>query len=167
MTSAGTDRHPETAEISAFAEGLLPPETARDIGDHLETCARCGAVRDSLAELRDLLGDLPAPPPMPEAAARRLDAALAAEARQRAEGTGPCAQPSAGAPGVQDPSAGAAAPRPELQDRPRRAPRRRRVPDTRMFHVKHRPPRIARPVVPAPTAVQADGPVAAGAGGAC
>lgn len=81
MTStAGTDEHPEVAEISALAEGLLPPERVADLRVHLADCVLCADVRDSLEEIRGLLGTLPGPPRMPEAVAARIDAALAAEA---------------------------------------------------------------------------------------
>ncbi|MDI5961909.1 anti-sigma factor family protein [Streptantibioticus silvisoli] len=80
MTTAGTDDHPEVAEISAFTEGLLPPERTTEVRSHLDHCVLCADVRDSLAEIRGLLGTLPGPPRMPEEVARRIDAALAAEA---------------------------------------------------------------------------------------
>ncbi len=90
MTStAGTDEHPDVAEISAFAEGLLPPERAADLRDHLELCVLCADVRDSLSEIREVLGTLPGPPRMPEDVAGRIDAALAAEALIQATAADP------------------------------------------------------------------------------
>ncbi len=81
MTStAGTDEHPEVSEISAFTEGILPPERSADLRGHLTHCLLCADVRDSLNEIRSLLGTLPGPPRMPEEVASRIDAALAAEA---------------------------------------------------------------------------------------
>ncbi len=81
MTSmAGTDEHPEVAEISAFAEGLLSPERSAELRGHLAHCVLCADVRDSLSEIRGILGTLPGPPRMPEDVAGRIDAALAAEA---------------------------------------------------------------------------------------
>lgn len=76
----GTDEHPEVAEISALAEGILPPDRSADLRGHLDDCALCSGVRASLDEIRDLLGTLPGPPRMPTDIAGRLDAALAAEA---------------------------------------------------------------------------------------
>ncbi|MFD7897765.1 anti-sigma factor family protein [Streptomyces sp. NPDC059743] len=81
MTST-TDmaQHPDVSEISDLAEGLLPPSRAADIRDHLDGCALCADVHDSLEEIRGLLGTLPGPPRMPTDVAERIDAALAAEA---------------------------------------------------------------------------------------
>ncbi|WP_066947149.1 anti-sigma factor family protein [Streptomyces lushanensis] len=81
MTST-TDmaQHPDVSEISDLAEGLLPPSRAADIRDHLDGCALCADVHDSLEEIRGLLGTLPGPSRMPTDVAERIDAALAAEA---------------------------------------------------------------------------------------
>lgn len=82
MTSTtDTAQHPEVSEISDLTEGLLPPSRAEEIRGHLAACELCVEVRDSLEEIRGLLGDLPEPEPMPEDIAARIDAALAAEAR--------------------------------------------------------------------------------------
>lgn len=80
MTTAGTGEHPEPDEISAFAEGLLTPERGAKVNEHLARCVLCAGVRDSLAEVRELLGTLPGPARMPDDVASRIDAALAAEA---------------------------------------------------------------------------------------
>ncbi|MBZ4320079.1 zf-HC2 domain-containing protein [Streptomyces huiliensis] len=81
MTSTtGTDGHPEVSEISALAEGVLPPAQSADLREHLADCAVCDEVRVSLDEIRDLLGTLPGPVRMPADVAGRIDAALAAEA---------------------------------------------------------------------------------------
>lgn len=81
MTSTtGTDPHPEVAEISALAEGLLPPDRGADVREHIARCALCTDVLHSLEEIRGLLGTLPGPQRMPEDIAGRIDAALAAEA---------------------------------------------------------------------------------------
>ncbi|MYR93137.1 MULTISPECIES: hypothetical protein [unclassified Streptomyces] len=88
MTSTtDTDQHPEVSEISDLTEGLLPASRADEIRDHLDRCALCSEVRDSLEDIRELLGDLPDPEPMPEDIAARIDAALAAEARTDAPDT--------------------------------------------------------------------------------
>ncbi|MBN0043290.1 hypothetical protein JS756_04085 [Streptomyces actuosus] len=81
MTST-TDRaeHPDVAEISELAEGLLPPSRTADVRRHLDTCALCADVHASLEEIRGMLGTLPGPPRMPDEIAGRIDAALAAEA---------------------------------------------------------------------------------------
>ncbi|GHF26562.1 zf-HC2 domain-containing protein [Streptomyces morookaense] len=81
MTSTtGTDGHPEVAEISALAEGVLSPSRSADVREHLADCELCEDVRNSLSEIRELLGTLPGPPRMPADIAGRIDAALAAEA---------------------------------------------------------------------------------------
>ncbi|MFJ2023623.1 zf-HC2 domain-containing protein [Streptomyces sp. NPDC087897] len=81
MTStADTAQHPEVSEISDLTEGLLPPSRSEEVRHHLAECAPCAEVRDSLEEIRGLLGTMPAPEPMPEDVAARIDAALAVEA---------------------------------------------------------------------------------------
>ncbi|MGK5445919.1 anti-sigma factor family protein [Streptomyces radiopugnans] len=82
MSSAsfGADGHPEVDEISDLTEGLLSPERSADVRAHLSGCALCADVRASLEEIRDMLGTLPEPIPMPSDVAGRIDAALAAEA---------------------------------------------------------------------------------------
>lgn len=82
MTSSTTDMtgHPDVAEISDLAEGLLPPSRTADVRQHLETCELCADVLASLEEIQGLLGTLPGPTRMPDDVAGRIDAALAAEA---------------------------------------------------------------------------------------
>jgi anti-sigma factor RsiW len=82
VTSSTTDMtgHPDVAEISDLAEGLLPPARTTDVRQHLETCALCADVYASLEEIQGLLGTLPGPTRMPDDVAGRIDAALAAEA---------------------------------------------------------------------------------------
>ncbi|MEH0545480.1 hypothetical protein QA802_21125 [Streptomyces sp. B21-105] len=81
MTSTrDTTGHPDVAEISDLTEGLLDPARSAAVRRHLDTCTLCADVHDSLEEIRDLLGTQPEPPRMPGAVARRIDAALAAEA---------------------------------------------------------------------------------------
>ncbi|MEU0743155.1 hypothetical protein [Streptomyces sp. NPDC006134] len=72
--------HPDVAEISDLAEGLLPPPRTTDVRRHLDTCELCADVYASLEEIRGLLGTVPGPPRMPADVAGRIDAALAAEA---------------------------------------------------------------------------------------
>ncbi|MET7742723.1 hypothetical protein [Streptomyces sp. NPDC005385] len=81
MTSTtDTAGHPDVAEISDLTEGLLPPSRSDDLRRHLDDCALCADVYDSLEEIRGLLGTLPGPQRMPDDVAGRIDAALAAEA---------------------------------------------------------------------------------------
>ncbi|WP_030608081.1 anti-sigma factor family protein [Streptomyces fulvoviolaceus] len=81
MTSTtDTAGHPDVAEISDLAEGLLPPSKTADVRRHLDECELCADVHASLEEIRGLLGTLPGPPRMPAEVASRIDAALAAEA---------------------------------------------------------------------------------------
>ncbi|EST37473.1 hypothetical protein N566_12905 [Streptomycetaceae bacterium MP113-05] len=76
----GSEEHPEVAELSDLAEGLLPVSRSREVRAHLEHCDLCADVRASLDEIRHALGSLPGPPRMPDDVAGRIDAALAAEA---------------------------------------------------------------------------------------
>ncbi|MFH8665027.1 anti-sigma factor family protein [Streptomyces anulatus] len=85
MTStADTAQHPEVSEISDLTEGLLSPSRAAEVRQHVAGCDLCSEVRDSLEEIRDLLGTMPTPEPMPEDIAARIGAALAAEVRPTA-----------------------------------------------------------------------------------
>lgn len=85
MTStADTAQHPEVSEISDLTEGLLSPSRATEVQQHVAGCDLCSEVQVSLDEIRGLLATMPAPEPMPEDIAARIDAALAAEARPTA-----------------------------------------------------------------------------------
>jgi hypothetical protein len=79
-STTGTTQHPDVAEISDLAEGLLSPSRAEGVRQHLDGCELCADVELSLEEIRGLLGTLPGPPRMPADIAGRIDAALAAEA---------------------------------------------------------------------------------------
>ncbi len=81
MTSSTTDMtgHPDVAEISDLAEGILPSARTTDVRRHLASCALCADVYASLEEVQSLLGALPPPAAMPDDVAARIDAALAAE----------------------------------------------------------------------------------------
>ncbi|MFH9232251.1 hypothetical protein [Streptomyces globisporus] len=79
--TADTAQHPEVSEISDLTEGLLAPSRTAEVQQHLAECGLCAEVRDSLEEIRGLLGTMPDAEPMPEDIAARIDAALAAEAR--------------------------------------------------------------------------------------
>ncbi|MFG2317312.1 anti-sigma factor family protein [Streptomyces tendae] len=71
--------HPDVAEIADLTEGLLPASRTTEVRQHLEGCELCADVYASLTEIQGLLGTLPAPAPMPDDVAARIDAALAAE----------------------------------------------------------------------------------------
>ncbi|WP_052866239.1 anti-sigma factor family protein [Streptomyces niger] len=93
MTSTtDTGGHPEVAEISALADGLLSPGRAVELRSHLDDCPLCEDVHSSLEEIRDLLGTLPGPGRMPDDVVGRIDAALAAEALLDA--TAPAGEPA-------------------------------------------------------------------------
>ncbi|WP_367043704.1 hypothetical protein [Streptomyces sp. Je 1-332] len=79
-TTTDSAGHPEVAELSDLTEGLLTPTRTVDVRRHLDDCALCADVYDSLEEIRGMLGTLPGPPRMPTDVAGRIDAALAAEA---------------------------------------------------------------------------------------
>ncbi|MEU0332270.1 zf-HC2 domain-containing protein [Streptomyces sp. NPDC006193] len=73
-----TAGHPDVAEISDLAEGLLPPDRSTDVRRHLESCDPCADVYASLEEIRGLLRSVE-PERMPDDVAARIDAVLAAE----------------------------------------------------------------------------------------
>ncbi|WP_327289930.1 anti-sigma factor family protein [Streptomyces sp. NBC_01198] len=132
MTSTtGQDPHPEVADISDLAEGILLPEKAAEVRAHIESCEQCGEVLASLREIRELLGDLPQPEPMPPDVAARIETALAAEAQRD---TAPphvpreTSLPAQHAPAAADVPRGTSAPagRPSAPTGPGRASRRRR-----------------------------------------
>ncbi|WP_030806043.1 anti-sigma factor family protein [Streptomyces sp. NRRL F-2799] len=84
-SSTDTTGHPDVAEISDLAEGLLPPSRSAEVRRHLEDCDACAEVHAALAEIQGLLGGVPEVPPMPTDIADRIDAALAAEATAQTE----------------------------------------------------------------------------------
>ncbi|WP_432058686.1 hypothetical protein [Streptomyces sp. bgisy022] len=89
MTSrADRTEHPDVAEIADLTEGLLPPDRTTTVRRHVGECELCADVHASLEEVRGLLGALPEPARTPDDVAERIDAALAAEARLSATGTG-------------------------------------------------------------------------------
>ncbi|MER8028825.1 anti-sigma factor [Streptomyces bauhiniae] len=88
-SSTDTTGHPDVAEISDLAEGLLRPARSAELRRHLEGCAACVEVHTALAEIQGLLDDVPDVPPMPADIADRIDAALAAEAAGKTEQTDP------------------------------------------------------------------------------
>jgi hypothetical protein len=74
---------PET--LAAFREGLLPRRKAARVAKHLARCTQCTGLDAQLAGLPALLADVPAPP-MPDALATRIAAAIAEEAAARSAG---------------------------------------------------------------------------------
>ncbi|MFH9733675.1 anti-sigma factor family protein [Streptomyces sp. NPDC017260] len=97
--------HPDVAEISDLAEGLLPSSRTTDLRRHLGACELCADVYTSLEEIQGLLGTLPGPTRMPDDVADRIDAALAAESLPRAK-----------APGTPEPSPATAVPAADAND---------------------------------------------------
>ncbi|MET7861239.1 hypothetical protein ABZS81_29370 [Streptomyces sp. NPDC005318] len=81
MTSTtDTTQHPDVAEISDLTEGLLSPSRTEEVRRHVDDCALCRDVLASLEEIQGMLGALPDAERMPDDIARRIDAALSAEA---------------------------------------------------------------------------------------
>lgn len=89
MTSPSGGDHPTTDNISDLLEGLLPPEDGRAVAAHLNSCARCLAVRDALVRTHTMLRDAGrATPPIPPPVFEQVESALREESRARAETTG-------------------------------------------------------------------------------
>ncbi|MFI1419818.1 anti-sigma factor family protein [Streptomyces sp. NPDC020731] len=103
MTST-TDmaEHPDVAEISDLAEGILPSARSTDVRRHLDECTLCADVHASLEEIRGLLGTAPGPPRMPAEVAGRIDAALAAEALLHATAPETAEEPAGTSPSSSD-----------------------------------------------------------------
>ncbi len=78
----GNMTHPDSEVLAEFRAGLIAGRHGARISAHLADCERCAGLCDQLAEISALLAAVPAPA-MPEAVARRLEGALAAEAAQR------------------------------------------------------------------------------------
>lgn len=93
-SSTDTTGHPDVAEISDLAEGLLSPSRSTELRHHLDGCEACAEVHAALAEIQGLLSGVPEVPPMPTDIADRIDAALASEATDRTE------QADSGTPGL-------------------------------------------------------------------
>jgi len=75
--------HASTEQLADLLAGVLADAEAGSVAAHASECAQCGAVRDRLAALPDVLASVPAPA-LPAEVAGRLDAALAAESGRRA-----------------------------------------------------------------------------------
>ena len=90
--------HPDVELLADHAEELLTPEQSAELTEHLATCAECRETYAALVELTALLGDEPAPGPMPEDVAARIDAALAAEREHPTDNADDTADGSDGSP---------------------------------------------------------------------
>ncbi|EDY45858.1 membrane protein [Streptomyces sp. SPB074] len=75
--------HPAPEELADLSEDLLSSGRSAELRGHLTDCPDCAEIYASLAEIRTLLGALPAPPPLPADVRARIDAAL----REAAEET--------------------------------------------------------------------------------
>ncbi|MET8765427.1 zf-HC2 domain-containing protein [Streptomyces sp. NPDC004658] len=124
-TTTDTAGHPDVAEISDLTEGLLPPDRSSDVRRHLDGCEACTDVYTSLEEIRDLMGSVPPPEPMPDDVVVRIGAALAAEAPLSAGDEGTAGDvsretsPSAARPGAHPPLTAADHPADRPAGRPR------------------------------------------------
>jgi hypothetical protein len=74
--------HPDSENIAACREDLLPARRAARIAAHLGECPRCAEVDAQLAAVTAALARTPTPP-VPASLTARLDAALAAEVAAR------------------------------------------------------------------------------------
>jgi len=84
-------RHSAHVDANVLAElnaGLINGRRATRIHAHLAGCQHCAQVSAGLTEVHALLAAVPRPP-IPDAVARRLDAAIAAEAAGRSRVAGP------------------------------------------------------------------------------
>jgi len=75
--------HADAETLAAFREELLSRRKAARVSAHLAACSRCARLDAQLAEVPALLTRSTAPP-MPDALAARIEAAIAAEAAARA-----------------------------------------------------------------------------------
>jgi anti-anti-sigma regulatory factor len=85
------DRHPTGDELADLALGVFEDREAAAFKAHLAGCTPCAQVFSQLIDLPELLASIWFPP-MPERLPLRIEAALAMEARQRADlasGRGP------------------------------------------------------------------------------
>jgi hypothetical protein len=74
--------HVDAEVLAELGEGLISGRRAARIRAHLASCERCANVSTGLSAVSVLLAAVP-PPAMPDAVARRLSGALAAEAAAR------------------------------------------------------------------------------------
>lgn len=74
-------KHHVAEDLTAFADGALPPEQRAEVALHLERCAKCRAERDRIAGTLAALARLPAPPEPSRQFVAGLEARLARERR--------------------------------------------------------------------------------------
>lgn len=74
--------HPDVDELADLAEGLLGPARTTEVESHVADCADCASTIAAVRSVPALLADLPVPP-LPANVAARIEAALAAQVRER------------------------------------------------------------------------------------
>jgi anti-sigma factor RsiW len=89
--------HIDIDELSDHAEGLLPPDRAVEIVEHLSGCEECRSLAEELSQVTDLLAATPTPS-MPDAVFAGLQETIAAEQRHRESARS--RRPGTGAPVV-------------------------------------------------------------------
>ena len=85
--------HVDAESLALYAEGQLSRRRAAQVRAHLSGCTECGTTMAALTEVSTQLSHVPAPP-VPNLLAARLDAALSAEAAQRATAPTPAPAPA-------------------------------------------------------------------------
>ncbi|WP_329496475.1 hypothetical protein [Kitasatospora herbaricolor] len=118
--------HPSIDELADLAEELVEDQdTVESLRAHLNDCPECSETLAALAEVSELLGTVETAP-MPADVARRIDAALAAEADRAdraAEATSPAGSAAEPAPATAPPERPAPAHTPaRSRQEPRPAP---------------------------------------------
>ena len=83
MTPNGLDCARAEELLSDHIEGVLDPLLARELEDHLRTCAACARLRDALVEVVEALRSYPAVEPAAGLAARVARAAILHARQQR------------------------------------------------------------------------------------
>lgn len=91
----GVGTHPDPDALGDLDDGLLEPNAAAQMEEHLRRCRECSALAAGMAEVRALLADQPLPE-LPADVTARLDAALAGAAAGRRQ-AGPLSTSPAGA----------------------------------------------------------------------
>jgi hypothetical protein len=84
VTPSGLDCARAEELLSDHLEGTLDPLLARELEDHLRSCAACRGLREALAEVVDALRSSPAVEPAAGLAARVARAAILHARQQRA-----------------------------------------------------------------------------------
>jgi hypothetical protein len=89
VTANGLDCARAEELLSDHLEGLLDPLLARDLEDHLRSCAACRGLREALAEVVEALRSSPAVEPGAGLAARVARAAILHAQQRRAAAFAP------------------------------------------------------------------------------